>query len=227
MRLWNEVHPFIGCHRFVVVNKDASHGFGEFGTCRICHSLLFMIDEWPGGYYVCTKGNHHYLPHYDRPKESYTINANSLGVFQFIFVKWEVHGVFENQGYVSRKIQFDTQNVPDKSWRRVRLVLECKWINVRGFHDMVAELPFATFSLWYWWTNFLFDLEETNVFWSVTMKDRAKAWQVIKKRRNFEDFSLSTFDNLVGFCCPSRCGGEYHFLMLKQSLKRDGFLLYF
>jgi hypothetical protein len=101
----------------------------------------------------------------DRPKESYTINANSLGVFQFHLRENEKYTAsFENQGYVSRKIQFDTQNVPDKSWKK-----GCDlYLNVQmdqrpeGFKDMVAELPFATFRFDIDERIFLFDLEETN-----------------------------------------------------------------
>ncbi len=101
----------------------------------------------------------------DRPQEAYTIKSNTLGVFQFHLRENEKYTAsFEYQGYVSRKIEFDTQNVPDKAWKK-----GCDlYLNVQmdqrpeGFKDMIAELPFATFHYDVDERIFLFDLDETN-----------------------------------------------------------------
>ena len=101
----------------------------------------------------------------DKPQESYTIKANSLGVFQFHLRANAIYTAsFQHQGYVTRNIIFDTQDVPDKAWKK-----GCDlYLNVQmdqrpeGFKDMVAELPFATFKLDIDERIFLFDIEETN-----------------------------------------------------------------
>ncbi len=101
----------------------------------------------------------------DRPKEMYTFKANTLGVFQFHLRENDKYTAsFEYQGYVSRKIEFDTQNVPEKAWKK-----GCDlYLNVQmdqrpeGFKDMIAELPFASFHFDIDERIFLFDLDETN-----------------------------------------------------------------
>lgn len=101
----------------------------------------------------------------DKPQESYTIKANSLGVFQFHLRANAIYTAsFQHQGYVTRNIIFDTQDVPDKAWKK-----GCDlYLNVQmdqrpeGFKDMVAELPFATFKFDIDERIFLFDIEETN-----------------------------------------------------------------
>ena len=101
----------------------------------------------------------------ERPKEVYTVKSNTLGVFQFHLRENEKYTAsFEYQGYVSRKIQFDTQNVPEKAWKK-----GCDlYLNLQmdqrpdGFKDIVSELPFATFRFDIDERIFLFDIDETN-----------------------------------------------------------------
>lgn len=101
----------------------------------------------------------------DKPKESYTIKANSLGVFQFhLRENAQYLASFQFQGYVSRCVIFNTQDVPDKAWKKgcdLYLNMQMDQRPV-GFKDMVAELPFATFKFDIDERIFLFDIEESN-----------------------------------------------------------------
>jgi hypothetical protein len=97
--------------------------------------------------------------------QSYTIKANSMGVFQFHLVENGKYVVaFEFPGFISRRVAFDTFNVPDKAWKKDCMVDLKVNIDKRpeGFKDVVAMLPVATFQYYPEEKLFLFDIELTD-----------------------------------------------------------------
>jgi hypothetical protein len=101
----------------------------------------------------------------DMVVEEYLLKANSLGVFQFHLKENAKYSAsFQTTGYIVRRIDFDTHDVPEKAWKKGCDI----YLNIQlderpeGFKDMVAELPFATFKFDIDERIFLFDLEETN-----------------------------------------------------------------
>ncbi len=97
--------------------------------------------------------------------QSYTIKANSMGVFQFHLMENAKYvAAFEYPGYVSRRISFDTFNVPEKAWKKGCMVDLKVNIDKRpgGFKDVVAMLPIATFQYYPEEKLFLFDLDVTD-----------------------------------------------------------------
>ncbi len=101
----------------------------------------------------------------DAVVEEYALKANSLGVFQFHLKENARYSAsFEMPGYIVRRIDFDTRDVPEKAWKKGCDVYLNLQLDERpeGFKDMVAELPFATFKFDIDERIFLFDLEETN-----------------------------------------------------------------
>jgi hypothetical protein len=97
--------------------------------------------------------------------ESYTFSTNKTGVFQFHL--WEnslYTASFSSDGYITRKIEFDTHDVPDKAWKKgcdidVKMALDKK---PSGFKELVSVLPFATFKYDIEERLFLFDLSKTD-----------------------------------------------------------------
>jgi hypothetical protein len=97
--------------------------------------------------------------------QSYTIKANSMGVFQFHLVENGKYVVaFEFPGFISRRVAFDTFNVPDKAWKKDCMVDLKVNIDKRpeGFKDVVAMLPVANFQYYPEEKLFLFDIELTD-----------------------------------------------------------------
>lgn len=97
--------------------------------------------------------------------QSYTINANSMGIFQFhLMENGKYVASFEYPDYIVKKIAFDTFNVPDKAWKVSAMVDLKLSLDKRpeGFKDVVAMLPVATFQYDPAERLFLFDIEVTD-----------------------------------------------------------------
>ncbi len=97
--------------------------------------------------------------------QSFTLKANSMGVFQFHLLENAKYTVtFEYPNYIPRRIAFDTFNVPDKSWKKGCMIDLKVSVDERpeGFKDVVAMLPIATFQYDPVERLFLFDLEVTD-----------------------------------------------------------------
>lgn len=97
--------------------------------------------------------------------ESYTFKTNSMGVFQFHLAEnGKYIASFESDGFIVRKIAFETFNVPEKAWKK-GCMIDLK-VNVDkrpdGFKDVVAMLPVATFQYVPEEKLFLFDLDATD-----------------------------------------------------------------
>ena len=98
--------------------------------------------------------------------ESYTFSTNKTGVFQFHL--WEnslYTASFSSNGYITRKIEFNTHEVPERAWKKgcqidVKMALDKK---PNGFKELVSVLPFATFSYDPGERLFLFDLSKTDM----------------------------------------------------------------
>ena len=97
--------------------------------------------------------------------QSFTIKANSMGIFQFHLVEnGKYVATFEYTDYIVKKIAFDTFNVPDKVWKIGAMIDLKVSLDKRpeGFKDVVAMLPVATFQYDPAERLFLFDLEVTD-----------------------------------------------------------------
>jgi hypothetical protein len=97
--------------------------------------------------------------------QSYTIKANSMGIFQFhLMENGKYVASFEYPDYIVKKIAFDTFNVPDKAWKVSAMVDLKLSLDKRpeGFKDVVAMLPVATFQYDPAERLFLFDIEVTD-----------------------------------------------------------------
>jgi hypothetical protein len=97
--------------------------------------------------------------------QTYTIKANSMGIFQFhLMENGKYVATFESPGYIVKKIAFDTFNVPDKAWKVSAMVDLKLSLDKRpeGFKDVVAMLPVATFQYDPNEKLFLFDMEVTD-----------------------------------------------------------------
>jgi hypothetical protein len=97
--------------------------------------------------------------------QSYTIKANSMGVFQFHLVENAKYvAAFEYPDYITKRIAFDTFNVPDKAWKKSCMIDLKVTVDKRpeGFKDVVAMLPIATFQYDPNERLFLFDIEVTD-----------------------------------------------------------------
>jgi hypothetical protein len=97
--------------------------------------------------------------------QSYTIKANSMGIFQFhLLENGKYVATFEYPDYIVRKIAFDTFNVPDKAWKISAMIDLKVSLDKRpeGFKDVVAMLPVATFQYDSAERLFLFDIEVTD-----------------------------------------------------------------
>lgn len=101
----------------------------------------------------------------ENSNESYLLQTNRTGIFQFHL--WEnsrYTAAFSCDGYVSRKIEFDTHDVPNKAWKsgcniELKMSLDLK---PQGFKELVAVLPFATFKYDIDERIFLFDVSRTD-----------------------------------------------------------------
>ena len=97
--------------------------------------------------------------------QSFTIKANSMGVFQFHLVENAKYvAAFEYPDYITKRIAFDTFNVPEKAWKKSCMIDLKVTVDKRpeGFKDVVAMLPIATFQYDPNERLFLFDIEITD-----------------------------------------------------------------
>ena len=97
--------------------------------------------------------------------QSFTLKANSMGVFQFHLVEnGKYVAAFEYPDYITKRIAFDTFNVPEKAWKKSCMIDLKVTVDKRpeGFKDVVAMLPIATFQYDLNERLFLFDLEVTD-----------------------------------------------------------------
>ena len=101
----------------------------------------------------------------EQGNQTYTIKANSMGIFQFhLLENGKYVATFEYPDYIVKKIAFDTFNVPDKVWKLSAMIDLKVSLDKRpdGFKDVVAMLPVATFQYDPAERLFLFDLEVTD-----------------------------------------------------------------
>ena len=102
----------------------------------------------------------------ENSNESYLLQTNRTGIFQFHL--WEnsrYTAAFSTDGYISRKIEFDTHDVPNKAWKsgcniELKMSLDLK---PQGFKELVSVLPFATFKYDIDERIFLFDVSKTDM----------------------------------------------------------------
>ncbi len=102
----------------------------------------------------------------DNANESYSFTPNGTGIFQFHLWENSTYVVdFSAPGYISRKITFDTYNVPNKDWRRGCNVEVTMSLDMRpdGFKDFVTVKPFVNFKFSQEAHMFLFDGAELDL----------------------------------------------------------------
>jgi hypothetical protein len=105
------------------------------------------------------------LTNVENSNESYTFSTTSTGVFQFHLWENSIYTAsFSSNGYITRRIEFNTHDVPAKAWKKgcdidVKMSLDIK---PNGFKELVSVLPFASFK---------YDLDERLFLFDVTKTD--------------------------------------------------------